>query len=75
MRLTIDWRLCVGSGACVASSPAAFALVPSGDGFRAVLVAPPASDDAALEAAAACPTLAIALTAADGRAIYPVARA
>lgn len=69
MKLTIDWKLCMGAGCCLEAAPRAFSLVPGPDGPRAILVRP--EDDQALRrAAAACPTLAICLEdGAGGR--YP----
>jgi len=74
MLVSIDWHACAGSGACVATAPTAFALVPFGDGLRAVLVAPAADDDLLLAAAHACPTLAISVRGDDGTTVYPIAR-
>lgn len=74
MLVSIDWQACTGSGACVAAAPSAFALVPCGEGLRAILVAPPEDDDRLLAAAHACPTLAISLADDDGTARYPLAR-
>ena len=74
MRVTIDHRLCVGSGACVDAAPGVFALVPAHGGLRAVLVAPADRDDLLAAAAHACPTLAITLQDEDGTVRYPVGR-
>ena len=50
MRVMIDWDLCIGAGLCLAESPAAFELVETAEGPRAILRAP--DDDGRLEAAA-----------------------
>lgn len=73
MKLSIDWDLCVGSGACVANAPGVFELVRGEDGLtlRAVLRGP-AEDALLIEVAEACPTLAIQL-ADDSGPIYPPA--
>jgi len=75
MLVSIDWHACVGSGACLAAAPGAFALVPHGAGLRAVLTAPGEDDDALLAAAHACPTLAITVAGDDGTVRYPLDRA
>lgn len=69
MRVSIDWRVCVGAGCCAAAAPGAFGLAESAEGPRAILLRP-AGDEALRAAAAACPTLAICLEdEAGGR--YP----
>lgn len=66
----IDWDLCIGAGLCLAESPAAFELVETAEGPRAILRAP--DDDGRLEAAARrCPTMAIRLWDASGQQRYP----
>lgn len=74
MLVSIDWHACVGSGACLAAAPGAFALVPYGAELRAILIAPADRDDRLLAAARACPTLAITVTDDDGTVRYPLAR-
>ncbi len=69
MRVSIDWRVCVGAGCCAAAAPGSFALVASAEGPRAILLRP-AAEAVLRAAAAACPTLAICLEdEAGGR--YP----
>lgn len=70
MQLSINWHLCIGSGLCVATAPAAFRLVPYGNEYRAALIDPVVDYDLILEAARACPTLAIRLTE-NGAPLYP----
>ena len=73
MRVSIDWDLCVGSGACVSRAPGVFELVRGRDGrtIRAVLRGP--AEDALLQATAElCPTLAIQLANDEGP-VYPPA--
>lgn len=70
MQLRIDWKACVGSGACMEAAPKAFALVPFRGSVRAVLTGAALDPDALREAAFGCPTLAIEITEDDVR-IYP----
>ena len=74
MQVSIDWKLCIGSGRCVARSPEAFALVESDGETRALLVAPGQDDEALLEAARTCPTLAIRVADGEGKRLYPASR-
>jgi ferredoxin len=73
MRLSIDWDLCVGSGACVARAPGVFELVLGEDGLTQRAVLRGSAEDGLLrDAAEACPTLAIQLADESGP-IYPPA--
>jgi len=66
--VAVDRSLCIGNGICVTLAPAAFAL---DDTLKAMVLNPALeSEDALWEAAQACPTQAIYLSA-DDKALYP----
>jgi ferredoxin len=71
MRIAIDWDLCIGSGLCVLEGDGAFALAPYKAGERAIVVDGAVADEALWRAARACPMLAIRLSDASGRRIFP----
>lgn len=74
MRVTIDHRMCIGAGLCIAEAPTAFALEDTPDGPRAVLQTDDADTDRLMAAAKACPTLAIALEDEAGTQVFPPTR-
>jgi ferredoxin len=67
-RVVIDEKLCIGSSNCMEEAPEAYEVDARG---IAVLVRPPASDEALLHGARACPVDAIVLFDADGRRVHP----
>ncbi|MER6961295.1 ferredoxin [Streptomyces sp. NPDC000618] len=68
--VTVDTRLCVRTGLCVASAPEEFALDAGGQG-RARSETMPASE-VVLEVAESCPIEAIGITDADtGKRVFP----
>jgi ferredoxin len=68
IRIDVDRDLCIGSGDCVASEPAVFAL--DDEGKAIVLDADAAEIDDVIEAARNCPVTAIFVIGEDGD-IYP----
>jgi ferredoxin len=67
-RVVIDEKLCIGSSNCMEEAPDAYEVDDRG---IAVLVRPPASDEALLNGARACPVDAIVLFEPDGRRVHP----
>lgn len=68
IRIEVDRDLCIGSGDCVDSAPAVFAL--DDDGKAIVIDADGASLDEIVEAARNCPVTAILVSGEHGD-IYP----
>jgi ferredoxin len=66
----IDQSLCIGAATCVAIAPRAWAL---DDEAKAIILDTfnQETDDALLEAAQACPVMAIFIADKDGKQIYP----
>ena len=71
MRVTIDHRMCIGAGLCLAEAPEAFTLEDTPEGPRAVLRINDADAKRLMAAAVACPTLAIALEDEAGQVVFP----
>lgn len=68
-RISVDQRLCIGSGLCVASAPELFRLVDHRSRPVHELVD---ADDVVLDAAECCPAEAITvIDVADGRVLAP----
>jgi len=68
IEIEVDRDLCIGSGDCVATAPAVFAL--DDEGKAVVLDADGADEDEVVEAARNCPVTAIFINGRDGE-IYP----
>lgn len=71
MQVTIDWDLCIGSGMCRDATDGAFDLTATPAGPRAQRTGVACSDSCLLDAATACPTLAIRLVEDTGREVFP----
>ncbi|MDP3685332.1 MAG: ferredoxin [bacterium] len=69
MRIEVKRDLCIGASSCVAVAPGVFEL----DSELKAIVKEPRGDDehTILEAARACPTLAIYLYDDDGKQVFP----
>lgn len=70
LTMRIDRNICIGAATCVAIAPKAWAL---DDEAKAIILdtAPEESDETLLEAAKGCPVMAIILTDANGKQIFP----
>lgn len=70
MRIEVKRDLCIGAASCLAVAPGVFEL----DSELKAIVTDPHGADAAtiLEAARACPTLAIYLYDDDGKQVFPL---
>lgn len=69
MRIEVKRDLCIGASSCVAVAPGVFELDSE---MKAIVKDPPAADAGTiLEAARACPTLAIYLYDDDGKQVFP----
>lgn len=68
--MRIDRNLCIGAATCVAIAPRAWAL---DNEAKAIILdtATEESDEALIEAAKGCPVLAIFITDASGKQIFP----
>ena len=70
MRIEVKRDLCIGAAACLAVAPDVYIL---DDEMKAVVTNPKGADDnAILESAKACPTLAIYIYDDDGKQVFPV---
>lgn len=67
-RVIIDESLCIGSSNCMEEAPDAYEVDERG---IAVLLRPPASDEALLRGARACPVDAIVILDPTGRRVHP----
>lgn len=69
MRIEVKRDLCIGAASCLAVAPGVFELDSE---LKAIVKDPHGADPATiLEAARACPTLAIYLYDDDGKQVYP----
>jgi ferredoxin len=70
LTMRIDQDLCIGAATCVAIAPRAWAL---DDQAKAIILdtAEEETDEILLEAAQACPGMAIILTDENGKQIFP----
>ncbi|MEK7639967.1 MAG: ferredoxin [Patescibacteria group bacterium] len=67
--IVVDREKCISAGSCVAVAPEVFEL--DAEGKAIVTNATGASDEAILDAARACPTLAITLIDSNGKQVVP----
>lgn len=70
MTMRIDQNLCIGAATCIAIAPKAWAL---NDEAKAVILdtADLETDEILLEAAKACPVMAIIITDENGQQVFP----
>ena len=70
LTMRIDRNLCIGAATCIALAPKAWAL---DDEAKAVILdtAGEETDETLIEAAKSCPTMAIFITDATGKQIFP----
>jgi ferredoxin len=70
LSMRIDRDLCIGAATCITLAPKAWAL---DDEAKAIILdtAEEESDEALLNAAKACPVMAIFITDQDGKQLYP----
>ncbi|MCX6792013.1 MAG: ferredoxin [Candidatus Gottesmanbacteria bacterium] len=70
LTMRIDRNLCIGAATCVAIAPKAWAL---DDEAKAIILdtAEAESDETLIEAARGCPVMAIFITDATGKQIFP----
>lgn len=70
LTMSIDRNLCIGAATCVAIAPKAWAL---DNEAKAIILdsSDQETDDTLLEAAKACPVMAIFITDENGKQIYP----
>ncbi len=70
LTMRIDRDLCIGAATCVAIAPKAWAL--DGEAKAIILdTVEEETDDMLLEAAKACPVMAIIITDSTGKQLYP----
>ncbi|MDP2789849.1 MAG: ferredoxin [bacterium] len=67
--IIVDREKCISAGSCVAVAPEVFEL--DGEGKAVVKNATGDSDEMILDAAKACPTLAITLIDSNGKQVVP----
>jgi ferredoxin len=67
--IVVDREKCISAGSCVAVAPEVFEL--DGEGKAVVKNATGDSDEMILDAAKACPTLAITLIDSNGKQVVP----
>lgn len=67
--IVVDREKCISAGSCVAVAPEVFEL--DGEGKAVVKNATGDSDEMIIDAAKACPTLAITIIGEDGKQIVP----
>ncbi len=67
--IVVDREKCISAGSCVAVAPEVFEL--DGEGKAVVKNATGDSDEMILDAARACPTLAITLVDSNGKQVVP----
>ncbi len=67
--IVVDREKCISAGSCVAVAPEVFEL--DGEGKAIVKNATGDSDEMILDAAKACPTLAITLIDSNGKQVVP----
>lgn len=67
--IVVDREKCISAGSCVAVAPEVFEL--DAEGKAIVKSATGASDEVILDAARACPTLAITLVDSNGKQVVP----
>lgn len=67
--IVVDREKCISAGSCVAVAPEVFEL--DGEGKAVVKNATGDSDEMIIDAAKACPTLAITLIDSNGKQIVP----
>jgi ferredoxin len=70
LTMRIDQELCIGAATCIAIAPKAWTL---DDEAKAIILdtADQETDETLIEAAKACPVMAIIITDADGNQIFP----
>lgn len=67
--IVVDREKCISAGSCVAVAPEVFEL--DGEGKAVVKNATGDSDEMIIDAAKACPTLAITIIGEDGKQVVP----
>jgi len=67
--IVVDREKCISAGSCVAVAPEVFEL--DAEGKAIIKSATGASDETIIDAAKACPTLAITIIGEDGKQIVP----
>ncbi len=70
LTVTIDEGLCIGAGTCIAIAPKAFALDENAKAVFLPTVSD-TTDDELIDAAKACPVMAILIHDQNGKQIYP----
>lgn len=69
LQIIVDREKCISAASCVAVAPEVFEL--DGEGKAVVKSATGDPDDVIIDAAKACPTLAITIIGEDGKQIVP----
>ncbi len=70
LTMRIDQDLCIGAATCIAIAPKAWSL---NDEAKAIILdtSDQETDETLIEAAKACPVMAIFITDADGKQLFP----